>query len=375
MYAAKACSLRTGRVVADLPLVNISAQRRLDPGQFSAGLKLPAAAPAGQQRALDLAKCRTLINATTPAVMTVLILRNGMILGEWLLWSRDRSQRPISLSGLEIRSWFDHAAVDGFTTMTNVDEMVLAKALVDNALAKPFAPPMTVETPPVSGNVIATAEYPTGSDYVGNILNELGGALDGFDWWVDTEWDNTALLPTVKRTVRFNHPRRGRLLQERIDVPARAPGQSGVSFGLTEDAAKVATTVYMSGTGEDDAQLVARGQNNDLYVSYPSLDLIDSRASYDIQELLDAQAAAVAAVSRSPELPATLRLRADGSMPLGTYQPGDSLPVVVEPWENFPDGFNETVRIVGYTITPPAGGATDNVDVEIERDDTSALSA
>lgn len=373
-YSARAVSLRTGRVVVEnLPLTGISAGRRLDGGRFTASLMTPPVAPAEPKRTRDLAACRDLINATTPAVMTVLLVRGNVIMGEWLIWTRDRSQRPIPIEGLEISSWFARAAVDGFATLTNVDELQLAKALVDHALAKPFAPPMLVEDPGVSGNIIPKAEYATGSEYVGNILDELGSAIDGFDWWVDTDWDNSSELPTVTRTVRFAHPRRGRTLQSRIDIPARGPGQSGVSFGLTEDATKVTTTVYMTGTGEGDKQLVARGQNNDLYVSYPPLDFIDSRASYDTQVLLDAQASAVAAASRTPDLPTSVLLRAGGDLELGTYQPGDVVPLVMQPWENFPDGYNAPVRILGYTMSPPADGATELVDVEISSEDASVF--
>lgn len=373
-YECKAVSLRTGRVLSTpLPLTAVSAQRRLDHGNFSATLRLPTAAPSGVQRKTDLAICRDLIAATTPNVMSVIVVRDGRIMGEWWITTRDRQNNPPTITGREVGYWFHRAAVDGFTTMTNADQLDVAVALADNALAKPFAPPITVEAPGLSGNVIDKAEHLTGTAYVGDILTEYASALDGFDWWVDTDWDNTATVPTVKRTLRFGYPRRGRLLPGRIDVPARTVGQSGVKYGVAEDGAQVSTTVYMTGTGEGDTQLVSRGQNNDLYSAYPSLDLIDSRADYGSQQLLDAAAAATAATARTPEVPNSVRVRADGDLTVGLYAPGDSVPLSMEPWECFPDGYAATVRIVGFTLMPPQDGATEMVDLEITRDDAGAF--
>jgi hypothetical protein len=372
-YAVKAVSLRTGRVLGDVPLTQIRAEKRLDVGAFSASLRLPRAATVQPQRSRDLAKCRGLLAATTPGVQTVIVVRDGKILGEWWLETRDRSQSPMPIGGHELKQWFFRAAVDGFATMTNVDQLTLAVALANNALAKPFAPPITVEDPGLSGNIITKAEHPTGSAYIGDIINDYATAIDGFDWWVDTDWDTTATVPTVKRTLRFAWPRRGRLIQARIDVPARSAGQSGVSAAVTEDVSRLATTVYMTGTGEDDTQLVSRGQNNDLYAAYPSLDFIDDRADFEDQAVLDAATAAEAAGMRTVELPTTIRVRATGDVPLGVYEPGDTLPVAVEPVENFPDGLTENVRIVGFAIQPPAAGATEMVDIELTRDDDNAL--
>lgn len=372
-YEFRACSLRTGRVLANLPLVSVTAEKRLDQGRFSGSLWLPSALPNSPDRDERLGQCRVSLSNTTPATTSILVLRDGNIMGEWIIWTRDRTQRPVPLTGLEFKSWFDHSVVDGFPTYTNIDQLQLAYQLALHAASKPLAPLMTVENPGTSGNVVPKAEYPTGSEYVGKILEDLSDDLNGFDWWIDTTWDTTQDLPTVKRTVRFQNPRRGRTLQARIDVPAQTPGQSGVAFGLTEDGTRVATTVYMTGTGEGETQLVSRGTNNDLLQSYPPLDYIDSRSSYDVQVLLDAQAQAVAAAARTPELPTTVRVRADGDMQLGTYEPGDFLPLVVEPYELFPDGYRNTIRVLGFTMSPPDGGRTEMVDVEIQSGDASGF--
>lgn len=374
-YELKAVSLRTGQVLSSLPLVNISATRALDHGDFSASLKMPTVAPDGPQRDADLEKCRNLIAATTPDVMTVIVLRDGNVMGEWWITGRDRNQSPIALTGKEIGSWFYRAAVDGFTTLTNQDQLTVAVALANNALAKPFAPPILVEDPGLSGLLIDKAEHPTGSAYIGDILDDYGNAIDGFDWWVDTDWDNSVALPTVKRTLRFGWPRRGRQLQGRIHVPARHAGQSGVRFGTTEDGSRVATTVYVTGTGEGDTQLVSRGQNNDLYDAYPSLDRIDNRSDFDSQALMDATSAAIAAATRSPDVPSSVRVRADGDFPLGLYSPGDSVPLKMDPWQNYPDGYDGIVRISSYTIAPPSAGATEIVDVQLVKDDAGVFDA
>lgn len=368
-YVFKAVSFRTGAVVADLPLTAVSGQVHVDGGRLTADLPL-----AGR----ELDECREYLNATTPDLFTILAVRDGVIMGEWMIWTRDRdnSKDPVKLGGVEVRSWFEHVAVDGWVKRINADALTVAHDLAALALNRPPGiDAMTVDAAGTSGNVIPEADYPTGTNHVGKIMDELGQSINGFDWWVDTQWDTTAATVKVKRTVRFGYPRRGRVLQALIDLPRVTPGQSGVKFGLTEDGTKVATAVYMTGTGEGESQLVSRGLNSDLFATYPVMDRIESMSDYGQQKMLDAMTSAMAAASRSPELPTTVTLKANGDLGLGSFQPGDVAPAKLEACENFPDGYTGAVRILGYTMAPPADGLTETVDVEITKDNASVFDA
>lgn len=356
-----AASLRTGRIIGELPLVNFSGQCRLDGGRLSASMPLMG-------RTIEVR--RALLSATSPGIMTVVADRGGRVMGEWLIWTRDRGngKQPVDLTGVEVRSFFKHIVIDGFTTLTNIDETALAQGLLQHALDRPPGIACDIETPLPSGRSIATAEYDDGSAYVGDIVDELAIAVDGFDWYVDTEWDNASPVKAVKRTARAQYPRRGRMLNASIDVPL-AKGGSGVTFNLTEDAERLATTAYVTGNTVDGAYLLSRGLNADLLESYPALERIDSRSDYDDQDILDAVAAAEAAASRTPDAPTTVSVLADGDLQLGSYIAGDSVTARVEACANFPDGYAKQVRILGFTMTPPADGKTETVQLEIEGED------
>lgn len=376
-YAYKAVNWRTGRVVADLPLTAGSFQCHLTGGRMDASLPLAQLAlPASHSD--RWAPCRDMLGATTPDLNTVLLVRDGKIMGEWMIWTRERSNTkdPVKLGGVQVQSWLEHVAVDGWTKRTNRDALTVAHDLAQLALDRPPGiDAMTVASVGTSGNVIPTVEYPDGSNYIGKLIDDLADGINGFDWWIDTQWDPDQATPHVKRTIRFGYPRRGRALQAYIDLPRFVPGQSGIEFSLTEDGTQVATAVYVTGTGEGDTQLVSRGLNSDLFATYPIMDRIDSRADQDQQVLLDAYSAAEAAASRSPDLPTSVTLRADGDLQLGSYEPGDSLLAKAEACANFPDGYQAMVRILGYTMTPPQDGNTETVQVEIGRDDSSAFDA
>lgn len=382
-YSFKAVNFRSGAVVADLPLVSVSGQVHLAGGRLDAQLPLaqlalPDRNPDGTLVKDRWAPCRDMINATTPDLFTVLVVRDGKIMGEWMIWTRtrDNTKAPVTLAGVEVRSWFEHVAVDGWVKRTNADAGTVAHDLAQLALDRPPGVAAMVVGPAVTtGNIVPEVDYPDGSNYIGKMIDELAGGINGFDWWVDTQWDTASATPRVKRTIRFGYPRRGRALQAYIDLPRFVPGQSGIKFGLTEDGTRVATAVYVTGTGEGATQLVSRGLNSDLFQTYPIMDRIDSQSSEDQQTLLDAYSAADAAASRSPELPTNVQLRADGDLKLGSYEPGDSLLAKAEACANFPDGYQSTVRILGFTMTPPQDGQTETVDVEIGRDDASAFSA
>lgn len=375
VYALMAVDWRTGDVAEDnLPLTGVSAQLHVKGGRLSASLPLgPYAEPKGTPDRFR--RCRELLAATTPDLMTVMVVRDKVIMGEWLIWTRSRTNGPdpVTIGAVEVRSWWEHIAVDGFTARTNVDQLTLVRDLARHALARPPGISCTVAEPGLSGNIVDEADYPTGTDFVGKIMDELGDGVNGFDWWVDTAWDTSSPTLRVKRTLRIAWPRRGQPLEAIIDIPLSTPSQSGVQLKLDEDGTKVAPMVYMTGTGEGDTQLVSRGINADLIEWYPALNKIDSRSSQSSQTLLDAQSAAVAAASRTADLPTTVTLKAVGDLQLGTYAPGDTLPVEMEGCANFPDGYNGRVRILGYTIKPPADGTTEMVDVEISRDDASVF--
>ena len=116
-YRYLLANLVTGLVYSELELTNVSAERGLLPGGFSADLPLAH---------LPLTLRKRYIDETQPGKFTVLVLRDGECLGEWIVWKRVRTNTvaPVQLSGQEFVSYLDHRLVTRLnqTPVTDVEQ-------------------------------------------------------------------------------------------------------------------------------------------------------------------------------------------------------------------------------------------------------------
>ncbi|SDP08936.1 hypothetical protein SAMN04515671_2912 [Nakamurella panacisegetis] len=384
-YTYLVCLATSGLVVGELPLTDVKAERHMTGGAFSATLDLSSVLALPEFANLtDAARSdaaapllREWRELTTPAKYTVAIDRDGVCVGEWQIWKRTPSGNldSFALIGAEMIRYADFRQVAA-AKFAGVDQLAIARALAATAYGGGpggvGAVALTIPAAPVSGQV-RDRTYARADGTVGQRISELANVAGGFDYTIDTDWGAIGGRRSVVRTLTLAYPRAG------IDQPLVLElGGQGASpgniraFAMDEDGTRLASRAYSLGAGEASDKVVGVATSTVLTdAGYPFLETAESRSSVNVQATINAHAAALLSISQSPELPPTVTIaataqleRADGRVStvdaepsVGDFRIGDRVWIAIDPTPAFPDGFFTRVRILGWTIAPPAAGS------------------
>lgn len=113
---------------------------------------------------------------------------------------------------------------------------------------------------------------------------------------------------------------------------------SVTDFSLTQTAAYQASRVYATGAGSDEAKLMSV-QTNDLrrQEGFPFLEKVVNSET-EVQATLDNIANSQLFANEDQLQEITMVVRADGSIPMGHFWPGDMVQLVISGMMNIPDG-------------------------------------
>lgn len=364
VYTYLACDLITGRVREALQLTNVTATRELNTaGEFAAQMPLAGVAPLVAQARVD---------AVDPGRSSILILRDGVPLGEWVVWEADADNdgSPYKLQGEYITSYFDQvrptfsvAAGDlpvfGWTA---TEQLTIAQAL-----ARQVADPITSSTAPAgsrgialtvpavtaSGVAIDQTDWPSAGKFVGPMMGELSAAVNGFDWDVDVTYDGTSSL----RSLTLSYPRRGIDSGIVLQPAEGSPGGNATHVATQSTGKRLATQVIGVGAGSGAGQVLTVANNTSMVAAYPLMQSVYTDTTVFDPNVLQKQANAQAMNSRSPLLPPQVTLRADADPVLGSYRCGDYVTLVLGKTTNFPNGYQQKLRITSIQLNPPKAGA------------------
>lgn len=359
-YSFLACELTSGRVIAELPLTAVSAQRHLTGGQFGADLNL-----AGR----DLERCRDLLYATAPGRTSVAVSRDGKCMGEWRITKRTRGNNygPIKLQGAEVVSYLDRRLTVA-ANYAQVDQLTIARTMVRAAVAggPGGVGAVALSVPIVTSGVLRDRRYKVAEATVGQRLRELADVNGGFDYTIETQFGSIAGAQGVIRTMQLAYPLAG-IVQPFMFEQAAAGRRGGniAAFAMDEDASALASQFWAIGAGEDADQVLGTASNLTLTAAgYPYMQGSGSWSSVSVQATIDGYARAGVDLAQIVEVPPTVTVLADGSPALGDYQLGDRCAFNVESSPQFPDGYVTAARILGWTLRPPTAGP-EVVDLEI----------
>lgn len=355
-YAAE---LTTGDVVTELPLSNVSAQRRINEGgSFSADLVL---------RNLPRDRRRDLITATSEARFTVVAARDDQIMGEWIVW---RSQMdalgdsPVQLQGSELPSYLSMRPSLGHV-FSQVDQATIAATMVTDGFSSGVGSVAVTVDAPATG-VLRDRTYIYADAPILQRLSELSQVLGGPEFWVETVWDWSAGHRAVKRIFHIEYPWAG---ADRQLVFDQAPptwrdramrdksGGSITAMTMTADGTRLGTEAVAVCAGKGDGRVIGFASSDFLLSQgWPALTQMHSWQTVSDQRTADAHASALLSLSQSSEVPPQVTVLADGDPALGEYGLGDRVRIRVEETTNLPGGIDTQVRIIGWTMAPPDSG-------------------
>jgi len=369
--------VRTGRRIATIPVSGASwSVAHRGTGSIDVDIPLNAAEFKRLQRGLD-GRWRPsgglrpeFLTAIEPARTFMAVLEGDNVLEAGPIWAHDYDYGSGSLKvkAAGIRSIFDHRIVMGViadptlaaqwtVTYPALSLGTIAKRLISLLMSHtggelPIVLPSDetaaadeAHTRTYSGFELATVQAR---------LDQLMGVINGPDIRFDPRL--TADRMGIEWEMRTGTEAQPLLFQADADhvFDARVPrgGVSGLS--VHRDAGGLASSSWATGSGMDEALLMARSDDTTLTDGgFPLLEITESRSTVDVQSTLDSWASNNLSAAAAPWMTWSATVRADMSPLLGAYRTGDFAKVWVpasHPYLSLllPQGFHRA-RIMGFS--------------------------
>lgn len=357
-----ACEVTTGKVTTDLPLVDFSGEVSLL-GKGAMSAKLPMAHLSYTQR-------RSLLDGTQPGRASVIALRDGTVQGEWVIWTRTRSNDfgSVDLKGNEILSYGDRRLMQAWS-WSQVDQLHIAADLVGAMFSGSLVAPvgagavvMTIDPYVLSGQ-LRDRSWAALDGTIAARLRELAEVDGGFDLVFHPAWRATGTAG-IDRHCTLYYPRAGTDTGQVLEMAGAGFGQGQpvgggniLDFHQDENGSGLASRAYAVGETQGDTALIGIYQDITLIdQGWPFLETSASYTTVKLQPTIDAYARALWQDSQRLEDPVPGSILADTAPVVGSYALGDVMTVHLDPSVNYPDGFDGKVRILGWTFKPPAAG-------------------
>ncbi|WP_436777963.1 hypothetical protein [Yinghuangia sp. YIM S09857] len=354
-FRALFCDLRTDDIIDSLPLDHVRFDDRIGCGGALTGrFALPDTETAGRAEAV------------VPARTAVWVQRGGNIWWGGVVWRTARHGGPAG-DALEIvaatwDSYLDHRILyAGKESDTAVDQLVLARELVEQAQAQPNGDIGITTSDTVMSGVRRRARY-ADSDLtrIGEALRQLADRRDGFEWHIAS----TREPATGYRTKRLDlgYPV---LASELPDLEYSGPG-AVLGYAYKYDGSRMATMWRSRGGRTGGAghlmshvwEITDVLHPADADLTWPRLDGASEDTDCGRRETLDSQAQD--ALRAAWHAPASL----DATVPLDAGTDPALLGRHVrlrleEPWHD--GGLDRRMRVVGFAVETPATGARETV--------------
>jgi hypothetical protein len=307
-----------------------------------------------------------------PRRTTLVLLRDEVVVWEGIIWTRRRrrSERALSISASELRSYFDKRRILrpelGYGSaktlaFTSADMFDVFRAVLANAQNVLYGGVrvgdigIEADETVLSGVAITRTDTATSADafhgynwqHYGEIFDALAHSDTGFEWRIDSYLDDTR---TLRRRLLLGYPQLGAPAAD-TNVTFEYPGAIQ-DYEWPEDGEPSANYMAALGSGDGDAMRWAEAYNAaELSAGYP---LAETAASYkddtSVTILAGHAAADLALASGDVSVP---------SIDLIGYpevSPGDHVRVRISDPDWWPDSDltpqEKTVRVTGLKVTP-----------------------
>lgn len=349
--------LRTGEVLAELPLGSVSITNKLsDYGELRATL------------ALDLTGFdnATTKGATVPGLCYVVAERGGQPVWGGIVWSRTyQSQaKTLELYAKTFEAYPTYRFMPTYSR-TNVDQMSIFIELWNMMQSDAgsnlgiIIPTSFPEATPVLSSVdVAETDFRT----YRSVMDDLANGDQGFDWTID--WAKSGSAYSVQ--LRAEQPFLG--ASNSLDaLTFEYPGNI-LNYYETDSVSDGGTNVVTMGAGQSDGMLIATTSRPDL------IDAGFLRIDFDVQSkettnqaILNALAIQQGALHTMPVNVIKVQHKADHDPIFGSYGLGDRCNLVIQDaWHTGIDKLVKTTRIVQWSYSPPESDQVEEVELIFE---------
>lgn len=337
----------TGSVLAELQLTGVNFTQALNTsGTLNASLLLSGVPAAANAEA-----------ATIPMRCSLYVDRDGVIVWGGVIVAREyaSADQHIKITAREFEYYLDRRRITSTQVFNNVDQLLIAQTLVNNAQAATGGNIGIQVGTETSGVLVSRIFYNYELKSVYQALLDLSRSQTGFDFNIQCAYDGAG-NPT--KTLLLSYPQSGtRYSSTSTTVPVfELPAGNIVEYSYPEDGSTAANTVYVVGAGSSDAKLIATATSTtQVAAGWPLLEDIANFSDITDATLLGNLAAGQLAAVQYP--PTTLQIVASPAQNpvLGSYRIGDDVRVRITD-DRFPTGLDSIYRLVGLSLTAGENG-------------------
>lgn len=337
----------TDSILAELPLTAVSFGRELNTaGSFSGRLLIS-----------DLRETAYQITAnTTPGRTSLYVERDGTLVWGGIVWGRSysSSDQTLVFQAREFESYFEKRRILTTYTASGVDQLQVAKALVDQIQSLPSGS-LGITVPSLTSGVLVTKNY-YGYEQkpLSEALYELSRADNGFDWNIDVSYSSTG---SIVKYLDLAYPRRGvAYSSSNTAIPMLELPGNMVTYTYPEEGGSIANTMFGVGSGSGIGQTRSTQTSSaQITAGWPVLEQSVSLTDYTDQTLLDEITQAHLAAALNPIVVMEVVTEAFNDPILGSFKQGDDIRVRITD-DRFPDTLDFTRRIAKYSVQPGENG-------------------
>ena len=344
--------LASNEIIAELPLTGVGFTQQLNQaGTFQGHLLLSG---------INADKFNVQVS-TIPGRCGLYVDRDGILVWGGVVWSRsyNSTAQTLTFNAQEWISYFDHRRITQDVQFTNIDQLIIAKTLIEDAQNATYGDIGVLynsDGQTTSGVLVNRTYYNYELKNVFQAIQDLSRQSNGFDFHIDVAYDNVTGLPT--KYFNTYYPRSGTAYTtSSLSVPVfEFPAGNVVEYEYPEDGSVVANTVYALGAGSNEGKLISEGQDTAKLTA--GWALLESTANYsDItdQTVLDNLAVAQSLATSYPPVVLKVVVPAYVNPIYGSYEVGDDARIIITD-SRFPNTLDEIYRIVGLTVQPGEDG-------------------
>ena len=341
--------LLTNEILAELPLTGVSFTKQLNQsGTFSGHVLLSA-----------LQSAQFNVNAATiPGRSVVYVDRDGELIWGGIVWNRiyNSAEQALGITAREMESYFERRRISTTQSFNNIDQLVIARTLIDNAQLVPFGDIGVITGSETSGVLIDRVYYDYELKNVYQAIQDLSRAEDGFDFYIDVAYDNITEEP--KKTLVLAYPRSGTVYD--VNDPEALvfifPAGNIVEYEFPEDASIAANKIYALGAGSNEGKLVSIADDTTKFAD--GWALLEDVANYsDVTDSTLLDELSIGQVLAVSYPPTTLKIVVPAYVTpvLNDYDIGDDARIIITD-ERFPGTLDAVYRIVALNVQPGEDG-------------------
>lgn len=366
-YTYLATDLLSGRVLGELPLHGVSFDRQLNKAsnwQGSGNLDN------------DMLSNDDMLAATAPGRTSVYVYREDQIVWGGIIWSRTYQSQAKSLQ-MTAQSFESYAYKRIYRPSTTI-KYEKAQCWLINELWRSLQSDqlhsdigvriLDPESLPSNDVVRQLTVNPWDMKSYGEIIDDpLMNFQDSAEWTIECFEEQGV----PQKQLLLGYPRLG-IPVEFTPIVIDYPGNI-LNYYWSESASQSANAVWATGDG-DQAALTTGYANNQasLDVGYPLLEAHESHQGVTKQDTIDDHAKKDLVDAAVPRLSKTIQIKADEQPEFGTYPIGSDAKMQILD-TRFPDGFEGTVRVLGWSVTPSSSEAVEEISLIIEGSDDVAV--